>query len=39
MRITNTFTSHDPEERRARQAALHRRCILLLQAAKARSQR
>lgn len=31
MIITNTFTTKDLKERLARQAAIHRRCILLLQ--------
>lgn len=35
MIITNTFTTNDPAQRLARQAAIHRRCILLLQATRA----
>ena len=35
MIITNTFTRKAPPQRLARQAAIHRRCILLLQAARA----
>lgn len=35
MIITNTFTTNDPAQRLARQAAIHRRCILMLQAARA----
>lgn len=31
MIIKNTFTTKDIKERLARQAAIHRRCILLLQ--------
>ncbi len=34
MIITNTFTTNDLAKRLARQAAIHRRCILLLQAAR-----
>lgn len=34
MIITNTFTTNDLAQRLARQAAIHRRCILLLQAAR-----
>lgn len=30
MTIHHTFTSNNPEDRLARQAAIHRRCILLL---------
>ena len=31
MSIQNTFTTTDPKARLARQAAIHRRCLLLLQ--------
>ena len=37
MIITNTFISDDLEARCARLAAIHRRCILLLQAVKERA--
>lgn len=37
MVIKNTYMSTDPKTRRARMAAIHRRCILLLQAARDRS--
>ncbi len=30
MIITNTYTTKDLKERLARQAAIHRRCLLLL---------
>ena len=35
MIIINTFVTQNPAERLARLAVLHRRCILLLQAARA----
>lgn len=35
MIITNTFLTKDLTERLARQAAIHRRCILLLQLSRA----
>lgn len=37
MSITNIFISHDKTERLLRQSELHRRCILLLQAKRAKS--
>lgn len=36
MIITNTYLTATLAERMTRQAAIHRRCILLLQAARAR---
>lgn len=35
MIITNTFSTKNRSERLARQAAIHRRCILLLRARRA----
>lgn len=35
MIITNTFTTKNTTERLARQVAIHRRCILLLQVSRA----
>lgn len=35
MIVTNTFKNEQAPERLARQAAIHRRCILLLRAARA----
>lgn len=37
MNIIHTFCSQSEQERQARQAAICRKCILLLQAARARS--
>ncbi len=37
MILINTFISQNDETRRARMAVIHRRCILLLKAAKERS--
>lgn len=34
MKVTSTFITTDPKERAARLAAIHRRCILLLQASR-----
>lgn len=34
MKVTNTFIITDPKKRAARLAAIHRRCILLLQASR-----
>jgi len=36
MIITNTFITQNLAERLARQTAIHRRCILLLQASRSR---
>lgn len=32
MKVTSTFTTEDPKERAERLAAIHRRCLLRLQA-------
>ncbi len=36
MKITNTYNTTTEAERKERQAEIHRRCILLLQASRAR---
>lgn len=37
MTIIHSYTSQSEQERQARQAAIYRRCLLLLQATRARS--
>ncbi len=39
MKVTNTYITKNKEERKAHQAELHRRCILLLRLTEKRGQK
>lgn len=36
MKVVHTYLGNDPAQRLARQAAIHRKCILLLRAARSK---